>query len=101
MWPARRSQGMKGKTAPPGRKIRLAAGHQLQKDPAGSGHLLVSPKGSIQLNESAALVLALCDGTHTAEAIIARVLRTKDDSLADDVRAFLDAARRRARIVEG
>jgi hypothetical protein len=46
------------------------------------------------------MVLALCDGTHTAEEIVARVLRAKDDSLADDVRAFLDAARRRGWIVE-
>src|SRR5260370_5856182 len=91
---------MNGKTAPPGRKIRLASGHQLQKDPSGNGHLLVSPKGSVQLNESAAMVLALCDGTHTAEEIVARVLRAKDASLADDGRAFLDAARRRRWIVE-
>jgi pyrroloquinoline quinone biosynthesis protein D len=60
----------------------------------------VSPKGSVQLNESAAMVLALCDGTHSAEEIVARVLRAEDDSLADDVRAFLDAARRRGWIVE-
>ena len=91
---------MKGKTAPPRRKIRLAVGHQLQQDPSGSGHVLVSPKGSIQLNESAAMVLALCDGTHTSEDVIALALRAKDDGLADDVRAFLDAARRRGWIVE-
>jgi pyrroloquinoline quinone biosynthesis protein D len=92
---------MKGKTAPSRRKIRLASGHQLQKDPSGSGHVLVSPKGSIQLNESAAIVLALCDGTHTSEDVVARVLRAKDDSLADDVRAFLEAARSRGWVVEG
>jgi pyrroloquinoline quinone biosynthesis protein D len=92
---------MKGKTAPRGRKIRLASGHQLQTDPSGSGHVLVSPKGSVQLNESAAMVLALCDGTLTGEEVVARVLGAKDDSLADDVRAFLDAARRRGWIVEG
>jgi pyrroloquinoline quinone biosynthesis protein D len=100
IWQVRRSQGMNGKTAPPGRKIRLASGHQLQKDPSGRGHVLVSPKGSVQLNESAAMVLALCDGTLTAEEIVARVLGARDDSLADDVRAFLDAARRRGWIVE-
>jgi pyrroloquinoline quinone biosynthesis protein D len=91
---------MKGKTASPRRKVRLASGYQLQQDALGRGHTLVSPKGPIQLNESAAMILALCDGTHTTEEIVALVLRARDDSLADDVRAFLDAARRRGWIVE-
>jgi pyrroloquinoline quinone biosynthesis protein D len=93
---------MKGKTASSRRKIRLATGYQLQMDPSGSGHTLASPKGSIQLNDAAATILDLCNGTYTAEEIVARVLRTKDDdSLADDIRAFLDAAQRRGWIVEG
>jgi len=91
---------MKGKTASRQRKVRLAPGHRLQKDAAGRGHILVSPKGSVQLNESAAAILALCDGSRTREGIAARILRSKNDSLADDVREFLDAARRRGWIVE-
>jgi pyrroloquinoline quinone biosynthesis protein D len=90
---------MKGKTASPRRTIRLATGHQLHKDPAGSEHTLLSPKGSIQLNESAAAILHLCNGTHTREEIVARVTRQKHESLAADVRAFLDAAQRRGWIV--
>jgi len=90
---------MKDKTRSRRRTVRLAAGHHLQRDPAGSGHLLISPTGSVQLNESAAAILALCDGTQTE--IVARIVRAKDDRLADDVRAFLDAARRRGWIVEG
>ncbi len=92
---------MKGKTTSLRRKIRLAAGHQLQKNPSGTGHTLVSPKGPVQLNESAATVLALCDGTHSGEDIVAQILRTKGEGLASDVRAFLDAAHRRGWIVEG
>jgi pyrroloquinoline quinone biosynthesis protein D len=95
----RRSQGMKGKTAPLRRTIRLAAGYQLQTGAAGSEHRLVSPKGSIQLNETAATILEMCNGKHTEEEIVARVVRSRDDSLADDVRAFLDAAQRRGWIV--
>jgi pyrroloquinoline quinone biosynthesis protein D len=72
----------------------------LQTDPSGSGHILLSPKGSIQLNESAATILDLCNGTYTGEEIIAHVLRERDGSLVDDVRAFLDAAQRRGWIVE-
>jgi pyrroloquinoline quinone biosynthesis protein D len=72
----------------------------LQKDSA-DGHFLAGPTGVVQLNESAAAILALCDGTLTREQIIARVLtRSRDDSLAVDVRDFLNAARRRGWIIE-
>jgi pyrroloquinoline quinone biosynthesis protein D len=95
-----RSQGMKGKTAPLRRTIRLAAGYQLRMGPAGSEPRLLSPKGSIQVNETAATILDLCNGKRTAEEIVAHVLSTRDDSLANDVRAFLDAAQRRGWIVK-
>jgi len=72
----------------------------LQTSPAGSEHRLVSPKGSVQLNETAATILGMCNGKHTAEEVVARVLRSRDDSLVDDVRAFLDAAQRRGWIVK-
>jgi len=100
-WLVRRSQGMNGKTASLRRTIRLAPGYQLQRDPSGSGSALVSPKGPIQLNESAAMILDLCNGTYSGEEIVARVLRANgNNNLADDVRAFLDAAQRRGWIVE-
>jgi coenzyme PQQ biosynthesis protein PqqD len=92
---ARQSQGMKGKTAPLRRTIRLASRYQLQTDPSGSQHTLLSSKGPIQLSETAALILEMCDGKYTAEEIVARVIRNRDDSLAADVRAFLAAAQRR------
>jgi len=92
---------MKDKPVSRGSRVRLAAGRQLQKDPAGDTHFLTGPAGIVQLNESAAAILALCDGTLTREQIIARMLpRAKDDSFAVDVREFLNAARRRGWIVE-
>jgi pyrroloquinoline quinone biosynthesis protein D len=92
---------MKDKTVARASKVRLAAGRQLQKDSAGDGHFLTGPAGVVQLNESAAAILALCDGSLTREQIIARVLpRSKEDSFAVDVREFLNAARRRGWIVE-
>jgi pyrroloquinoline quinone biosynthesis protein D len=92
---------MKDKPVSRGSRVRLAAGRQLQKDPAGDGHFLAGPAGIVQLNESAAAILALCDGTLSRDQIIARILpRSKDDSFAVDVREFLNAARRRGWIVE-
>lgn len=72
----------------------------MQTAATGREHRLVSPKGSIQLNETAATILEMCNGKHTGEEIVARVLRSRDDGLADDVRAFLDAAQRRGWIVK-
>jgi len=81
-------------------KIRLSPGRQLQKD-STDGHFLAGPRGVVQLNESAAAILALCDGTLTRDQIIARILpRSKDDSFAVDVREFLNAARRRGWVIE-
>ncbi len=91
---------MKGKTASPRRTIRLAAGYQLDTDSSGSRHVLVSPRGQIPLNDSAATILHMCTGTRTRDEIVASVIRGNNDSLAADVRAFLDAAQRRGWIVE-
>jgi pyrroloquinoline quinone biosynthesis protein D len=92
---------MKGKIASPRRTIRLALGHRLQTGASANEARLLSPKGSIQLNETAALILGLCNGKLSAEEIVARVVRAKGDGLAADVRAFLEAAQRRGWIVEG
>jgi pyrroloquinoline quinone biosynthesis protein D len=92
---------MKDKAWSPTSKVRLVSGYQLQKDAAGDGHFLTGLAGVVQLNESAAAILALCNGTLTRDQIIARILlRSKDDRFAVDVREFLDAARQRGWIVE-
>ena len=92
--------GIKDKTVVRGGKVRLAQGRELQKGGAGNGHILLSQNGPVRLNDSAAAILELCDGTRTRDGIVARIVRSKDDDLAGDVREFLDAARRRGWIVE-
>lgn len=56
--------------------------------------------GRVRLNATAAAILALCDGTSTRAEIVTRVAGTADPALAADVRAFLEAARRSAWVVE-
>ena len=91
---------MKDKVRSRTSKIRLAAGRQLRKEPP-NGHVLAGPRGVVQLNESAAAILSLCDGTLTRDQIITRILRrSKDDRFAIEVRDFLNAARRRGWIIE-
>jgi pyrroloquinoline quinone biosynthesis protein D len=91
---------MKDKQGARRRRIRLAPYRQLHKGAARRGHVLICPTGPVQLNDSAAKILALCDGTRTREEIVERAVQARDRSLAGDVRDFLDAARRRGWIVE-
>ncbi|HTT03435.1 MAG TPA: pyrroloquinoline quinone biosynthesis peptide chaperone PqqD [Steroidobacteraceae bacterium] len=91
---------MKDKSSSRRRTIRLAPGRRLRKSAARSAHVLSSPNGPVQLNETAARILALCDSTRTREEIVARILALHSDSLASDVGEFLDAALRRGWILE-
>ena len=70
-------------------RIRLAPGREVHAEKPRDCHVLLYPTGMVQLNECAAAILALCDGTRTREA-----------DLAVDVRAFLDVARERGWIIE-
>ena len=52
------------------------------------------------MNETATMILDLCNGTYTVEEIVAHALHARGDSLEQDVCAFLDAALRRGWVVE-
>ena len=80
------------------RKVRLAPGRRVERDKLQ--HVLVNPSGRVPLNESAAKILLLCDGTRTREEIVAQASRAKSGVLAVDVNEFLDAARQRGWIIE-
>ncbi len=82
------------------RRLRLASGRHLRPATARRGPVLTSPAGPVQLNDTAAAILALCDGSRTREEVVSAALASRDADLADDVRAFLAAARRRGWLVE-
>jgi pyrroloquinoline quinone biosynthesis protein D len=80
---------------------RLAPGRQTRVEWREDRPVLVQPGGTVQLNDSAAAILELCDGTRTPEAIIAEFLaQGSHQELAEDVREFLDAALHRGWIIE-
>ena len=81
-------------------KLRLAPAHRVLKPSAGGGPVLVTHSGRVRLNATAAAILALCDGNSTRAEIVALVAGAADPSLAADVRAFLEAARRSGWVVE-
>jgi hypothetical protein len=89
-------------TSMPRRGIRLAAGHQLQSGPYRDSFLLIGSSGAVQLNHSAAFILALCDGTRTREEVTGELIRRAgDDYNHADACDFLDAALDRGWITDG
>ena len=74
------------------RCFRLAPATALRLESRDSG-VLLHPRGEVELNRSAAVILALCDGRHSEAEIVRRVARHFDgNGLADDVHEFLQAA---------
>ena len=72
---------------------RLASRAKLRKDPATGGWVLLFPEGLMNLNESAAAILRLCDGQIPMPGILERLSRnfkTPVPLLEKDVREALD-----------
>ncbi|MGH8302273.1 MAG: PqqD family peptide modification chaperone [Steroidobacteraceae bacterium] len=90
---------MRAKSSTRRPKVRLAPAHRIV-EPAAGGPVLVTRSGRVRLNVTAAAILALCDGTCTRAEIVSRVAGAAEPSLAADVRAFLEAARRSGWLIE-
>lgn len=72
---------------------RLAAGYRFQWEEAQQNHVLLYPEGMVQLSDTAAAVLSLCDGKRTVEAIVAELEEAYEtDGLDEDVTQFLTEA---------
>ena len=71
----------------------IAAGHRMQFEPAQDCHVLLYPEGMVTLNDSAAEILARCDG-HRSLAAICEALSTEfgGADVTDDVYQFLRLA---------
>jgi pyrroloquinoline quinone biosynthesis protein D len=80
--------------------VHLAEGVQLLAGGAEETCVLVSPNGKVQLNDGAAAILRLCDGSRTSDQIVAAVMRASHgETLASDIAEFLKVARARGWIV--
>ncbi|MGH8177345.1 MAG: pyrroloquinoline quinone biosynthesis peptide chaperone PqqD, partial [Steroidobacter sp.] len=63
--------------------------------------VLVCPGGDVHLNDGAAAILRLCDGSRNRDAIIAEIVRASPmRTIAADIVEFLNVARSRGWIVE-
>ncbi|WP_298611284.1 pyrroloquinoline quinone biosynthesis peptide chaperone PqqD [uncultured Thiothrix sp.] len=69
---------------------RLAGGYRFQWEEAQQNHVLLYPEGMVQLSDTAAAVLSLCDGKRTVEAIVAQLEEDYEtEGLDEDVTQFL------------
>ncbi|RLV10006.1 pyrroloquinoline quinone biosynthesis peptide chaperone PqqD [Streptomyces griseocarneus] len=68
---------------------RLRGGVRLRHDPVRDTGVLLHPEGVLLLNETAAAVLALCDGGTDETALAEALSRTYAGVPAREVRAFL------------
>ena len=72
---------------------RLAAGYRFQWEEAQQNHVLLYPEGMVQLSDTAAAVLSLCDGKRTVQAIVAELEEEYEtEGLDEDVADFLSEA---------
>ena len=72
---------------------RLATGYRFQWEEAQQNHVLLYPEGMVQLSDTAAAVLSLCDGKRTVEAIVAELEEDYEtEGLDEDVTQFLTEA---------
>lgn len=72
---------------------RLAAGYRFQWEEVQQNHVLLYPEGMVQLSDTAAAVLSLCDGKRTVERVVSELEEDYEiDDLAEDVTQFLNEA---------
>ena len=78
---------------PVDRTLGLASGFRMQYEPAQEAHVLLFPEGMIKLEGSAAEIMRRCDGTRSAEAIVADLEQQFPGAdLRGDVLEFLQVA---------
>jgi pyrroloquinoline quinone biosynthesis protein D len=80
---------------------RLVDGARLQYDDVREEHLLLIPEGAVRLNETAAQVLALCDGERSLDEIAATLSqRYAGADVGEDVRELLGGMGERGLVVD-
>lgn len=77
----------------PDKTIKFSPMHRLQWEEAQQKNVILYPEGMVELNQSSAEILKLCDGTHTLGQIVSELeQKFATAGLADDITAFLEIA---------
>lgn len=75
------------------KKLAFSPLHRLQWEEAQQKHVILYPEGMVELNVPSAEILMLCDGEHTADAIVEALERKFEQTgLKNDIYGFLEVA---------
>ena len=73
--------------------IQFSRTHRLQWEEAQQKNVILYPEGMVDLNQSSAEILKLCDGTRTLAQIVSDLEAAFSTSgLTNDITAFLEVA---------
>lgn len=73
--------------------LKFSPTHRLQWEDAQQKYVILYPEGMVELSESAAEILKMCDGTRALPDIVAELEKKfETDGLTDDVSEFLEVA---------
>ncbi|WP_262964457.1 pyrroloquinoline quinone biosynthesis peptide chaperone PqqD [Methylobacter psychrophilus] len=73
--------------------IQFSRTHRLQWEEAQQKNVILYPEGMVELNESSAEILKLCDGTRNLAQIVSDLEHKFSTSgLTNDITAFLEVA---------
>jgi pyrroloquinoline quinone biosynthesis protein D len=77
----------------PEQVITFSTQHRLQWEEAQQKHVILYPEGMVELNQSSAEILKLCDGTRTLAQLVADLeAKFATTGLTNDITAFLEVA---------
>jgi pyrroloquinoline quinone biosynthesis protein D len=77
----------------PSQIIRFSPLHRLQWEETQQRYVILYPEGMVELNQSSAEILKLCDGSKNLSAIVAELEETFAVSgLTNDITNFLNVA---------
>ncbi len=80
-------------TINPNQTIQFSPLHRLQWEEAQQKHVILYPEGMVELNQSSAEILKLCDGTRKLSEIVSELERKFETTgLTNDITAFLEVA---------
>ena len=73
--------------------IQFSRTHRLQWEEAQQKHVILYPEGMVELNQSSAEILKLCDGSRNLAQIVSELeLKFATSGLINDITAFLEVA---------
>ncbi len=73
--------------------IQFSRTHRLQWEEAQQKYIILYPEGMVELNQSSAEILKLCDGTRILAQIISELeQKFATEGLTNDITAFLEVA---------